>query len=93
MNMFQQKLGMTWQTSEKDPIWVTCSVLKGICIGYGVACCPQEAWPLNPEGPSIFDWLGLQDGVHTVWKLVRQCMQRQFGVPRCSPINDSDTST
>lgn len=70
MAMFKQKLDMPVTSADKDPIWATCALLKGICLAHYDATCPEEAWPLNSAGPSPFDWIGLQDGLHAVWQLI-----------------------
>jgi hypothetical protein len=44
--------------------------MKGICLANSYSSCPEEAWPLNPEGSSPFDWLKLQDGNKAVWRLI-----------------------
>jgi hypothetical protein len=68
--MFNQKLDMKITSADKDPIWATCGLMKGICLANNYSSCPEEAWPLDPEGSSPFDWLKLQDGNKAVWQLI-----------------------
>jgi hypothetical protein len=68
--MFNQKLNMKITSADKDPIWATCSLMKGMCLANNYSSNPEEAWPLDPEGSSPFDWLKLQDGNKAVWRLI-----------------------
>jgi hypothetical protein len=68
--MFNKKLDMKITSADKDPIWATCGLMKGICLASNYSSCPEEAWPLNPEGSSPFDWLNLQDGNKAVLRLI-----------------------
>jgi hypothetical protein len=68
--MFNQRLNMKITSADKDPIWATCGLMKGICLAHNYSSCPEEAWPLNSEGSSPFDWLALQDGTKAVWRLI-----------------------
>jgi hypothetical protein len=68
--MFSQKLDMKITSADKDPIWATCGLMKAICLANNYSSCPEESWPLNPEGSSPFDWLKLQDGNKAVWRLI-----------------------
>jgi hypothetical protein len=68
--MFNQRLNMKITSADKDPIWVTCNLMKGICLASNYSSCPEEAWPLDPEGSSPLDWLKLQDGNKAVWRLI-----------------------
>lgn len=81
MAMFKQKLDMPLTSADKDPIWATYALLKGICLAHHDATCPEEAWPLNSAGSSPFDWIRLQYGVHAVWQLI-------YPLEPNSPFND-----
>jgi hypothetical protein len=68
--MLSQKLSMRITQADKEPIWAASTLMKGICIAHNYATCPEEAWPLNPDGSSPFDWINLQDGLHAIWQLI-----------------------
>lgn len=70
VSMFKQKLDMPVTSADKDPIWATSALVKGICLAHYNASCPEEAWPLNSAGSSPLDWIRLQDGLHAVWQLI-----------------------
>jgi hypothetical protein len=70
LTMFNQKLNMKIKSADKDPVLATCALMKGICLATNYSSCPEDVWPLNPEGSSPFDWLKLQDGNKAVWRLI-----------------------
>lgn len=55
--LFKQKLDMAITTTDKDPIWATCALLKGICLASTDATCPEEAWPLATDDVLPLDWI------------------------------------
>jgi hypothetical protein len=68
--MFHQKLDMAIAPADKDPIWITCGLMKGIFLASSYSTCPEEAWPLDTDGSSPLDWLKLQDGNKVILGLI-----------------------
>lgn len=61
---------MTINVNDKDAIWATCALLKGTYLGRIHTASPEECWPMKSDAPMPLDWIQLQDGVHTIWRLV-----------------------
>lgn len=68
--MFSHKLSMSIAETDKDALWVTCSIFKAVCFSHYDAVRPEDARPLNHNISSPLDWITLQDGFHAVWGLI-----------------------
>jgi len=68
--MFRQKLSTNIRVEDKDPIFATCALLKGICLALVEAATPLQSWPFADNGTLPLEWMRLQDGVHAIYELV-----------------------
>lgn len=68
--MFSHALSMSIAETDKDALWVTCSIFKAVCFSHYDAVRPEDARPLNHNISSPLDWITLQDGFHAVWGLI-----------------------
>ncbi|KAB8222412.1 hypothetical protein BDV33DRAFT_189620 [Aspergillus novoparasiticus] len=68
--LLSRKLSQPLRAEDRDPLWMT-STLLGIISTSSIPCLtPEEAWPLKSSDTSDLEWLRMAEGKMAVWRLV-----------------------
>ncbi|KJK65818.1 GAL4-like ZnII2Cys6 or C6 zinc binuclear cluster DNA-binding domain protein [Aspergillus parasiticus SU-1] len=68
--LLSRKLSQALRAEDRDPLWMT-STLLGIISTSSIPCLtPEEAWPLKSSDTSDLEWLRMAEGKMAVWRLV-----------------------
>ncbi|KAH8648642.1 hypothetical protein BX600DRAFT_117181 [Xylariales sp. PMI_506] len=57
------------ETKHMDPIWGTAAALALLAFSGPDACTPEESWPMKPSDPSDLEWLRMNEGKMSLWRL------------------------
>lgn len=82
--VFGQKLSaQDYRADEKDALWATAVYLCAVSASSVESETSTLAWPLNEAQSSDLNWLSMQRGLRTVWKLT------QMG-DRCTSLSNGE---
>ncbi|OGM48675.1 hypothetical protein ABOM_001980 [Aspergillus bombycis] len=67
--LLSRKLSQPLQPEDRDPLWMTSTLLGIISTSSIPSLTPQEVWPLKSSYTSDLEWLRMAEGKMAVWRL------------------------
>ncbi|KAE8140521.1 hypothetical protein BDV38DRAFT_269085 [Aspergillus pseudotamarii] len=64
-----RKLSQPLQAEDRDPLWMTSTLLGVMSTSSIPSLIPQEVWPLKPSNTSDLEWLRMAEGKMAVWRI------------------------
>ncbi|KAJ1709234.1 hypothetical protein NYO67_8631 [Aspergillus flavus] len=67
--LLSRKLSQPLRAEDRDPLWMTSTLLGIISTSSISSLTPEEAWPLKSSDTSDLEWLRMAEGKMSVWRL------------------------
>jgi hypothetical protein len=67
--LFNRRLKEPIETKDKDAIWGTAAALVILTFSFPDAYTPNESWPLKSSGLSDLEWLRMNKGKMSLWRI------------------------
>ncbi|KAE8418128.1 hypothetical protein BDV36DRAFT_283255 [Aspergillus pseudocaelatus] len=67
--LLSRKLSHPLRAEDRDPLWMTSTLLGVISTSSIPSLMPQEAWPLKSSNASDLEWLRMAEGKMAVWRI------------------------